>query len=345
MCALPKNFRKNVNIISQDYGRKQIDYLLDQQKNDGTYLPKGVLYEDLDTSFIEFVNKDLEIIIDGKKVPVIFLTLQRWAEFSRTWEFTDKHKDIKIPFITIVKKPNIQPGTERGGMWNTAARLTYTYYKVPTFDGIRKGVDVYKIPAPTAVDINYEVRFFCDKMVDLNVMQLKLHQLFRSRQFYITPNGHPMPIVVESFGDESPISDFENRRFYTQLFEMKLMGHILDSNEFEVVPLKNRTLTMIEVKPEGKNPILRVKTDNSTSLITFNLVFKPIAPTVFRTISNFDTKFTEITTLENITSYTISVNGNPVNIPFVVASGDAIEFKIVKQRQLEGILTINGNLL
>jgi hypothetical protein len=345
MCALPKNYRKNVNIIPEKYGMEQVDELLSQQKNDGTYLPKPVLYEDLDASFIEFINKDLEIIIDGEKIPVIFLTLQRWAEFSRTWEFTDKHKDIKMPFITIVRKPDIQPGTEQQSLWNTAARLTYTYYKVPTFDGIRKGIDVYKVPQPTAVDIKYEVRMFCNRMRDLNLIQLKVHQAFRSRQFYISPNGHPMPIIVDNFGDESPVSDFENRRFYTQLFEMRLQGYILDSNEFEVVPLKNRALVITELQPTGKNPILRIKTDNTTSLITFNLIFKPLAPTIFKTTSKFDTKFTEIVNMTNITSIIISVNNNVVTIPFTVVTGDIIEFKITKPRQLDGILTLNGNLL
>jgi hypothetical protein len=343
--ALPSNYKKNISILPKKFGPEQREELLNQIMDNGTYLPRGVMAEDLDSSFIEFIKKDLEIIIDGEKIPVIFLTLQRWMEFSRTWEFTDKHKDIKIPFITIVRKPDIQPGTDQQGLWNTATRLTYNYFQVPTFDGIRKGVDVYKIPQPTAIDLSYEVRIFCNKMRDLNKMQVKVHQAFRSRQFYISPNGHPMPIVLDSIGDESPISDFENRRFYVQLFDMRLQGYILDSDEFQIIPAKNRSLLTYEINNKISKPIIRIKAEKDTSLITYNLIFKPLSDTVFTTTATFDMKFTTLVGLINITSLIITVNNNIVTTPFIVSIGDEITFTITKPGQLEGRFTLNGNLL
>jgi hypothetical protein len=343
--GLPKNYRKNVSILPKKFGPEQRQELLDQVMDNGTYLPRGVMLEDLDASFVDFIKNDLEITIDGEKVPVILLTIQRWMEFSRTWEFTDKYKDIKIPFITIVRKPDIQPGTEQQSLWNTATRLTYNYYQVPTFDGIRKGVDVYKIPQPTAVDVNYEVRIFTNKMRDLNKMQVKVHQAFRSRQFYISPNGHPMPIVLDNIGDESPINDFENRRFYIQMFEMRLQGYILDSDEFEVIPSKNRALLMYETEDKVVGPIIKIKAEKDTSLIMYNLIFKPYASTEFKNIANFDIKFTELSGLFNISSLVITHNNNIVTVPFVVSAGDEIKFNITKPVKLEGRFTLNGNLL
>jgi hypothetical protein len=55
----------------------------------------------------------------------------------------------------------------------------------------------------------------------------------------------PMPLKLESIGDESNIEDFENRRFYVQMFEMKLLGYILDEDDYEVVPTINRTMLTI----------------------------------------------------------------------------------------------------
>jgi hypothetical protein len=57
-----------------------------------------------------------------------------------------------------------------------------------------------------------------------------------------------MPLKLESIGDESNIEDFENRRFYVQMFEMKLLGYILDEDDYEVVPTINRTMLTIEVE-------------------------------------------------------------------------------------------------
>ena len=36
------------------------------------------------------------VTIDGQKVPIIFLTIQRWTEFSKTWQFSDKFKNIEL---------------------------------------------------------------------------------------------------------------------------------------------------------------------------------------------------------------------------------------------------------
>jgi len=246
--ALPKGFRNNIKLTSPKIGVPRRQELLDNIADDGTFLPRGVHYKDIDETFIEFVNKELHIEIDGNQVPVIFLTLQRYSEFTKTWQFTDEYKNIKIPFITIVRKPDVQVGTNYNGLYNIPGRPTFTYYKVPTNDGTRVGVDVYKIPQPTSVDITYEVRLFTNKMSDLNLLNEKVQKKFQSRQAYIWPKGHPMPVMLESIGDESNIDDFENRRFYVQPFEMLLAGYILDEDDFEIMPTINRAMVMSEIE-------------------------------------------------------------------------------------------------
>jgi hypothetical protein len=110
-------------------------------------------------------------------------------------------------------------------------------------------MDLYKVPQPTSVDLMYEVRLFTNKMKDLNKFNRKIQRAFQSNQSYINVNGHPMPLKLESIGDESNIEDFENRRFYVQMFEMKLLGYILDEeDDYEVVPTINRTMLTIEVE-------------------------------------------------------------------------------------------------
>ena len=245
--ALPKGFRSNIRLTSPNVGVQRRQDLLDNIADGGTFLPRGVHYQDMDETFIKFINKELNIEIDGEGVPVVFLTLQRYAEFTKTWKFTDEYKNIKIPFITIVRKPDPQVGTNQAGLYNIPGRPTFTYYKVPTNDGARVGVDLYKIPQPTSVDITYEVRMFTNKMSDLNLLNEKVQKKFQSKQAYIWPKGHPMPVTLEGIGDESNIDDFENRRFYVQPFEMLLAGYILDEEDFEVMPTINRAMVMSEL--------------------------------------------------------------------------------------------------
>ena len=64
-------------------------------------------------------------------------------------------------------------GTNPALIYNIPNRKQYFYATVPTWDGKKIGADVYKIPQPVSVDIMYEVRLFCNRMRDLNVMNRK----------------------------------------------------------------------------------------------------------------------------------------------------------------------------
>lgn len=349
--AMPKGYLTNINIKNEKIGPAKRQELLDGIADKGTFLPRGVLEEDMDQSVIEFIKSDsrLSLTIDGVKVPVIFLTIQRWVEFTKSWEFTDKHKNIEMPFITVVRKPDIQQGQNQAGLWNIPGDRTYTYMKVPTWDGIRKGMDLYKIPQPTSVDLSYEVRIFTNKMKDLNRFNNKIQRAFQSRQCYINVNGHPMPLHLETIGDESNIDDFENRRFYVQLFEMKLLGYILDEEDYEVTPTINRTMVSMEI---DENKIIKdvifdcVKKGNKA---TFSFVFKPRSEAQFSFNAQYDVNFTQLTNIENIERIVISVNnigifdGLILTTPIIINQNDNIKIRVYKNNLTIGSFQLIGN--
>lgn len=348
---MPLGFKKNLKITPTKIGVARRQELLDGIADHGTYLPKGVMEEDLDTGFIDFVTNDLSITIDGQKVPVIFLTIQRWTEFSKTWQFSDKHKNIKIPFITIVRHPDIQVGTNQAGLWNIPGRRTYTYYKVPTWDGNRKGIDLYKIPQPTSVDITYEVKLFCNKMKDLNVLNQLIHQEFNARQRYIFIKGHPMPVMLENVGDESNVDDFENRRFYVQQFEMLLAGYILDESKFEVVPTINRVLVVSELEQDTIKPKFKVIVNKQNNLVTYSVVFQSRSEPHFSFTAEFDIKLTQLINIENISNILIKVdgvqvlNGITLTTPIIIQANQSIYIEVVKDFYSTGKFQLLGNLI
>lgn len=285
----------------------------------------------------------MQIVINGEEVPVIFLTIQRWSEFSKTWEHSDKFKNIKIPFITVVRQPDIQVGTEHGGYWNIPGRPSYTYMKVPTFNGNREGVDLYKIPQPTPVDITYEVRIFCNRMRDLNVMNEKVIQTFKSRQHYIFPNAHPMPVVLENITDESPIEDFESRRFYIQPFEMMVQGYILDEKDFEVKPAVDRILLMQEVvEDKGPKPRVSVFTDNATGAVNLNVIFRSNSSNSACVIIKQDTVFETVDIIDNVNTLVFKVEGVVKTLPFRVNLGEELTLEITRVSPLTAQFLLKG---
>ena len=330
--ALPK--KKNLNIKRRylDAGPKEYqDQFLDQNKS---FLPRCVDHADLDAGFVSFVEDDLEMVVNGDKVPVLFLTLSRWREFAKTWQNSDKYKNVKIPFISIVRKPDAQVGTNPAD-FKIPIRKTFEYARIPVWDGNKKGVDIHKIPNPVGVDLTYTVRLFSYKMRQLNKLNKKVLQNFVSAQAYVNIKGHYFPIMLESIGDESTVDNLEGKRYYVQTYEMRLMGYLIDEDEFEVVPALERTFVTIEMDDKTPKVVTTfIKDDtmndvNTTCIVQFQakstteITFQSDSKSIFNTIE-----------ASNISAYTVRVNNNIVSTPISVESGDSITLTIIRTDSL-----------
>ena len=80
----------------------------------------------------------------------------------------------------------------------------------------------------------YKVSIMTNRYITLNEFNETIHQLFNSRQNYICPKGHYMPITLENISDESEYN-IEDRQFFSQNFTAKVRGYILKENDFKVV--------------------------------------------------------------------------------------------------------------
>jgi hypothetical protein len=344
--ALPKKRKKDIDIkvIDPQGGPKNwTDQFLEQNKQ---FLPRSVDFEDLDAGFVEFVENDLGIVVKGEKIPVNFLTLQRWNEFAKLWPNTDKFKNVKIPFISIVRRPNPETGTNPAD-FKIPIRKNFPYMQIPIWDGNRKGADIYGIPNPVGVDMIYTVRFFTFRMRELNILVKKVMQTFASAQAYVNIKGHYFPIMLESIGDESQITDLNSKRYYVQTFEMKLQGYIVDSEEFEVKPAISRTFITTEVDERRPRSIVRFIKDETEKDKTLKVIIQylPSAPTSLKFKTDNRTNFTTIAT-NNVSSYTIYKNGSPVSLPFIADTEDEITISIVKTDSTKiAEITLNGLII
>lgn len=328
--ALPKGYKTNIGVRKETVGVERRGDITRKIMKGSGYLPRGVMYEDLDSTVIKFFKEDLKLTLEGETVPVIFLTIQRWTEFSKTWEFDDEHGNIKMPFITIVRKPDPQPGENQAGLWNIPGYRTYTTVKVPTITNGREGFDLYQIPQPTAVDIQYEVRLFCNKMRDLNEFNSKVQKTFSSRQHYVFPNDHPMPLHLENIGDESSVSDFEERRFYVQNFEFTLLSYILDEKQYKVIPAVDRIVLTTDigfVEPKLKyKDVENQLPPGPTTDKTMYVVVPPNSLEKLYVLLTDETVFNSIELTTNVFDVRIKRNDELIQIPFKGMPGDMIEF-------------------
>ena len=327
--GLPKNYRKNLKFTPTPQGFDARQSILNGIANPGTYLPKGILHEDMDREFVQYMENDISLVLNGEKVPVIFLSIQRWAEFAKTWQFSDEYKNITMPFITIIRKPDAQTGTNYAGTFNVPGKPTFTYMKIPTWDGNIESYDIYKIPQPVSVDLNYEVRLFCTRMRDLNILNGLMLDSFSAGEKYIRVNGHPIPLMMDSIGDESSIQNLDEKRYYVQLFSIKMLGYLLDPKHFEVTPAISRAINFFEISETTNLATYQIKTkEDEGSIIQLNIQYES-GVNLFQVILENDALYENII-LENVASYTITVNGDVVNLPFTSSYGDQLEILITK---------------
>lgn len=252
----PKQIKKSLPLQNQRtlYARRQ--QLVEYINKDGTYLPKSVLHSDLDRGMLDFVKNDLRLVTAGKIVPMIdiIITTQNWSQFTETWNFVDQDFNVKPPFITVVRLPEVKYGTNPSLQYTIPNRKEFYYASVPTWNGNQEGMDIYKIPQPVPVDITYQVRIVCNRMRELNEFNKTVLQKFSSRQAYTFIKGQYVPIIMNSISDES-IQDLDKRKYYVQNYEFTMLGYLIDENEFEVKPAISRVVTVMEVSdgtPKGR---------------------------------------------------------------------------------------------
>ena len=304
--ALPK-IKKTLPLTYPPVGYERREQLLEDINKDGTYLPKSILHEDLDRGFLDFVKDDLKTVVGGKVVKVvdILMTTQNWAQFTQTWDFNNIDKNVQPPIITTVRTPEVKYGTLPSLRYNIPNRKQYYYAAVPTWDGQRKGMDIYTIPQPVPVDIKFSVKIICNRMRELNKFNQIVIEKFASRQAYTQIKGHYIPITLDEISDES-VMDVEKRRYYIQSYAFTLQGFLSDEEEYEVKPAISRSLMLVELD-NRKKKVKKQKFPTNPDEIIMNVNF-PIGTTAYTQTFEYTSNIKIIGSV-NISSYEFYING------------------------------------
>lgn len=251
---------------------RNIDNFLNQSYKNFDYLPQRLLLEDMDDGLLSFI-KSLEIsVIDERSttraVPVIFLTQERWAEFRNNFKYLrdEAGQEITMPFMTLRRK-SVKPGENPLKRSTIPKKKKFTYLRVANFDGLVKGYDIYKVPQPPRVDIEYELRFFSHYMEDTNVYYEEIiANTFSDKEAYIGINGYPLFTEMSDPSEENTVDDIEADRRFSVVVPMTLHGKIVDPRLWEKVQAVNKIRIDISeggAKSNVKNPNPMIGTENN----------------------------------------------------------------------------------
>ena len=343
---LPKKIKKFIPLTEPKTLMGRREELLEKINRDGTYLPKSLLHNDLDRGMLDFVKDSLKTVVEGKVIPTvdIIITTQNWSQFMETWEFQNVDKNPEPPFITTVRQPEVKFGTNPAVMYNIPDRRLYFYAQVPTWDGQRRGMDIYKIPQPVPVDITYNVKIVCNRMRELNKFNQIVLEKFASRQAYQNIKGHYIPIVMNNISDES-VMELEKRKYYIQTYDFTMLGFLIDEDEFEVSPAINRVLQVVETELNvtRKN---RKKDDNPSST-ELKFIYQ-VGSTVKTQLFNYTVNL-NVGNNTNIDSFDVYINGLYYGSDLTqiqINANDTMRIEITKNNDSqESTILFNNELL
>jgi hypothetical protein len=329
--ALPKKNVKNIKLTPTKILQERRDELLEDIQKNGTYLPKGIYHSDLDRGMLDFVRDTLGISVDGKLINTVdvIITTQNWSQFTQTWNFQDLDNNLKPPFIATVRKPETPYGTNQGTSFKIPGRPTFQYALIPTFDGARNGYDVYKIPQPTPVDITYEVKIFTNRMREINAFNKKVLETFGSKQHYTQINGRYLPIIMENITDNS-VTELQKRRYYIQTYTFKMLGVLLDEEQFEISPAVSRVLTMLDVSTKTRKKRAKSLQPNENTVPGLYQFVSGNTQLIDTVYLNYDYNFIES---NNVSDFDVYINNNYIGTNvnyFQVNSGDIIKIIVTK---------------
>lgn len=306
--AFPKQIKKKIDLVPQKELLARREQLLDYITRDGTYLPKSVLHADLDRGMLDFCKEKLKTVTSGKVVPFvdIIITTQNWAQFTETWNFSDLDKNVQVPFMSLVRSPEVKYGSNPALIYNIPNRRQYYFATVPTWDGQRKGVDIYTIPQPVPVDITYSLKFICNRMRELNELNKIVMQTFASRQAYTFIKGHYVPIILSNVGSEN-VLELDKRKYYIQSYDFLMMGFLIDENEFEVKPAISRSVQLLETNTKKLRRYKKKFPENPSEFpLTFNFA---VGSTAYTETYSYTANL-GLSSTDNVSSWEVYLNGN-----------------------------------
>jgi len=317
---------KRGNIIRKGYQNRILEK--------APIFPKPLEYDDIDKAVFNFVDTAIAIVIDGKLIPTYTLySNQRFSEYSQMWEHCDENGNLYLNFKTINREKNPSFGDNQGKLWNIPGQRKYTLLQREILDDNgTESYEIYTMKQPYAVNLTYTISFVTTTIDNLNKFNQKINKLFESRQYYIRPNGHYVPMILDEISDETSYS-ISDRKFFVQTATIKLMAYIIEPEDFEVKKYPKRINTMMEGDGFKKNAacveIEEIDNPMKNKTININITIQPYHTKVGFV---FDSEMVvEHIITENVRNLRMMVNDDLyyTNKTFKLHNEDDIRIKIV----------------
>lgn len=274
----PKSITKNFTFRNRKIGKNRRVMMTEATLDKTPHFPKPVGYSDIDQAVFDWCNNEIEITYQGYKFPTYKLfSNQRLSEYAQNWSSIDEKGNLNLNFKTITRESNPQKGELTGNNYNIPGNRDYVVFK--TFEVEDDGeeiVQTYSMKQPFSVNLTYTMNVITSSYSMLNEANAMILDKFKSLEEYIFPNGHAMPMELNSISDESDYT-IEDRKYYSQSYQFKVMAYIINEKDFKVTKMRSRLMNQFIVGENSGNKKKKEKFNIGTFTDNTNiLVEKPV---------------------------------------------------------------------
>lgn len=247
--------------LKRGYTGNHQRFLLQMNSFDNNfYLPNPVEYEDIDDTFLDFVDNEIGLVANGQKVPTYTLfSNHRFSEFSQTYGHTDEDGNLLMDFKTVGRENDPKQGSGHGGLFNIPGNRRYTVGIRSVLDD--NGTEHYEVSSmeqPIAVDLIYTVSYITADFSKLNDFNLRINKLFQSMQYYISPNGYEMPLYLDDVSDQTEYS-IDNRKVFIQSATITLKGYVIPKDTLHIEKFPKRKNIGYALDFNAPKPVVEVE--------------------------------------------------------------------------------------
>ena len=339
---------RNLDFIKEKKGNQRRLQIQDNGLKNNPIVPNPVEYEDIDNTFCEYFKENVVIIDeDGKKFDTFtFFSSQRFSEFLQTWGHDDEDGNLLMNFFTITRENNPNWGTLSGGAYNIPGRNRFTIQMRDIVDD--NGEECYEVTSmsqPVLVDINYHLNLVTAKFKYLNEFNVKINQLFASRQCYLCVNGHYMPMVLDSVNDSSDYT-IDGRKFYMQSVDIKLMAYLIPKDDIKVKLFPKRKMAKTRIEGYGKTYVSMDYDENDEAKFKLMVKFKPKVTQVNFTVD--EEMYISLSYKDNANNPKLKINGDVTEIHnrIKLDEGDEVFIKIAQPNPTaSSMIVFDGELV
>lgn len=332
----------------KEFGFSQRLSFQEHELDNAPIVPKPVEYEDIDRSVIEFFDKSLNINDnEGNKLPLFTLfSNQRFTEYSQTWEHTDDDGNLLMNFKTINRENSPHWGQLYGGGYSIPGNNRFTLAMREILDDT--GVECYEVTSmsqPLQIDLKYTISVITSRYETLNEFNTKMNQLFSSKQCYIRPNGHYMPMLLENIDDNSDYT-INERKFFIQSAIVSVMGYVIPKDDIKIELVPKRHTYSINLDKINKTYVSMDFDNDDDDNFDLKVDFK--AGTRKVSFSVEDDMYIKLVDKVNANKINIKINDTEVQSDgnIKVMANDEIKINIIQPRaRKNSSLIFSGELI